>query len=109
MGDFPYDKTTVIEGKACAKQALQAEVGLPIDPEAPLFGYIGRLEEQKGCDIMFEAIPKLIEQVPNAQVVVLGTGKKSMEKTLEQLGETLPASANSPRRPRTLSTPAPTS
>jgi len=89
--DFPYDKTTVIEGKACAKQALQAEVGLPIDPEAPLFGYIGRLEEQKGCDIMFEAIPKLIEQVPNAQVVVLGTGKKSMEKTLEQLGETLPA------------------
>ena len=40
---------------------------------------------------MFEAIPKLIEQVPNAQVVVLGTGKKSMEKTLEQLGETLPA------------------
>merc|ERR1712216_704343 len=45
--DFPYDKTTVIEGKACAKQALQAEVGLPIDPEAPLFGYIGRLEEKR--------------------------------------------------------------
>ena len=89
--DFPYDKTTVIEGKACAKQALQAEVGLPIDPSAPLFGYIGRLEEQKGCDIMFEAIPKLIEQVPNAQIVVLGTGKKTMEATLEKLGETLPA------------------
>ena len=89
--DFPYEETTVIEGKACAKQALQAEVGLPIDPEAPLFGYIGRLEEQKGCDIMFEAIPKLIEQIPNAQVVVLGTGKKSMEKMLENLGETMPA------------------
>merc|ERR1719377_472420 len=40
---------------------------------------------------MFEAIPKLIEQIPNAQVVVLGTGKKSMEKMLENLGETMPA------------------
>lgn len=47
-----YDKTTVFEGKAAAKAALQAEVGLPVDPTAPLFGYIGRLEEQKGVDIL---------------------------------------------------------
>ena len=37
-----YDKTTVTAGKAAAKEILQAEMGLPIDPEAPLFGYIGR-------------------------------------------------------------------
>lgn len=47
-----YDRTTVFEGKAAAKAALQAEVGLPVDPTAPLFGYIGRLEEQKGVDIL---------------------------------------------------------
>lgn len=47
-----YDKTTVFEGKAAAKAALQAEMGLPVDPTAPLFGYIGRLEEQKGVDIL---------------------------------------------------------
>jgi len=88
--DVPYDKTTVVEGKAAAKQALQAEVGLPLDPTAPVFGYIGRLEEQKGCDIMFEAIPKLIKAVPNAQVVILGTGKKSMEKALEKLDSSVP-------------------
>jgi granule-bound starch synthase len=63
----------------------QAEVGLPLDPSAPIFGYIGRLEEQKGCDIMMAAVPKLLKQVPNAQVVILGTGKKSMEKELEKL------------------------
>lgn len=47
-----YDRTTVFEGKAAAKAALQAEMGLPVDPTAPLFGYIGRLEEQKGVDIL---------------------------------------------------------
>lgn len=47
-----YDRSTVFEGKAAAKAALQAELGLPVDPTAPLFGYIGRLEEQKGVDIL---------------------------------------------------------
>lgn len=47
-----YDRNTVFEGKAAAKAALQAEMGLPVDPTAPLFGYIGRLEEQKGVDIL---------------------------------------------------------
>jgi len=83
--DMPYDKTNVVEGKAAAKAALQAEVGLPVDPKAPLFGYIGRLEEQKGVDIMLEAM----KNVPkDAQVVILGTGKKLYEKQLTQL-ETL--------------------
>merc|ERR1719503_57588 len=91
--DVPYDKTTVVEGKAAAKQALQAEVGLPLDADAPVFGYIGRLEEQKVCDIMMAAIPKLLKQVPNAQVVILGTGKKSMEKALEKLDEAEPMCA----------------
>eukprot|EP00240_Pyramimonas_obovata_P001666 CAMPEP_0118931910 /NCGR_PEP_ID=MMETSP1169-20130426/8632_1 /TAXON_ID=36882 /ORGANISM="Pyramimonas obovata, Strain CCMP722" /LENGTH=432 /DNA_ID=CAMNT_0006874487 /DNA_START=79 /DNA_END=1374 /DNA_ORIENTATION=+ len=50
--DMPYDEETVTEGKAAAKASLQAEAGLPVDPTAPLFGYIGRLEEQKGVDIM---------------------------------------------------------
>ena len=62
--DVPYDKNTVVEGKAAAKQALQAEVGLPLDAEAPIFGYIGRLEEQKGVDIFMKAVPKLLKAVP---------------------------------------------
>lgn len=38
---FKYDKTTVEAGKAFAKSQLQREVGLPVDPSAPLFGFIG--------------------------------------------------------------------
>lgn len=89
--DVPYDKDSVVEGKAAAKMALQAEVGLDVSPSAPLFGYIGRLEEQKGVDIMLAAIPKLIAKCPNAQVVVLGTGKKKMEAAVEALENKCPA------------------
>jgi len=85
--DMPYDEETVIEGKANAKAALQAEAGLPIDPTIPVFGYIGRLEEQKGVDIMLAAIPQIAKK---AQVVVLGTGKKKFEKVLESLDESSP-------------------
>lgn len=90
--DMKYDKTNVMEGKAIAKEALQAECGLEVDPTAPLFGFIGRLEEQKGVDILLEAIPKLMEACPQAQVVVLGTGKKKMEAAVEKLDEQFPGS-----------------
>ena len=42
---------------------------------------------------MMEAVPKLLKQCPNAQVVILGTGKKSMEKTLEKLDKMSPRMA----------------
>ena len=53
--DVNYTKSNAIMGKAAAKEALQAETGLDVDPSKPLFGYIGRLEEQKGCDILMKA------------------------------------------------------
>lgn len=81
----PYDATSVAAGKAAAKQTLQAEVGLRMDADAPLYGYIGRLEEQKGVDILLAAIPGILAAVQNAQVVVLGTGKKSLEAAAKAL------------------------
>ncbi|XP_061342573.1 granule-bound starch synthase 1, chloroplastic/amyloplastic-like [Gastrolobium bilobum] len=78
-----YDATTVTEAKFLLKEALQAELGLPVDRSIPLIGFIGRLEEQKGSDILVEAIPKFIDQ--NVQIIVLGTGKKIMEKQIELL------------------------
>ncbi|XP_028106751.1 granule-bound starch synthase 1, chloroplastic/amyloplastic-like [Camellia sinensis] len=81
--DVKYNATTVMAAKRLLKEALQAEVGLPVDANIPLIGFIGRLEEQKGSDILAAAIPKFIRE--NVQIVVLGTGKKYMEKQLEQL------------------------
>lgn len=78
-----YDASTVMDAKPLLKEALQAEVGLPVDRNIPVIGFIGRLEEQKGSDILAAAIPHFIKE--NVQIIVLGTGKKPMEKQLEQL------------------------
>ncbi|XP_068314801.1 granule-bound starch synthase 1, chloroplastic/amyloplastic-like [Pyrus communis] len=78
-----YDASTVADAKPLLKETLQAEVGLPVDRDIPVIGFIGRLEEQKGSDILMEAIPHFIKE--DVQIIVLGTGKKPMEKQLEQL------------------------
>ncbi|KAH6786157.1 hypothetical protein C2S51_038612 [Perilla frutescens var. frutescens] len=89
--DNHYDITTVMDGKPLLKEALQAEVGLPVDRNVPLVGFIGRLEEQKGSDILVAALHKFIEM--DVQVVILGTGKKEFEKQIEQLEELYPGKA----------------
>ncbi|GAV75110.1 Glycos_transf_1 domain-containing protein/Glyco_transf_5 domain-containing protein [Cephalotus follicularis] len=81
--DVKFDATTVMDAKPLLKEALQAEVGLPVDKSIPLIGFIGRLEEQKGSDLLAAAIPNIMGE--NVQIVVLGTGKKTMERQLEQL------------------------
>ncbi|KAK4486566.1 hypothetical protein RD792_009251 [Penstemon davidsonii] len=82
--DCNYDITTVMDAKPLLKEALQAAVGLPVDRSIPVIGFIGRLEEQKGSDILVAAISKFID-LNNVQIIILGTGKKSFEKQIEQL------------------------
>lgn len=63
----------VMDAKPLLKEALQAAVGLPVDKKIPLIGFIGRLEEQKGSDILVAAIHKFIEL--DVQIVVLVSTK----------------------------------
>lgn len=58
-----------MDAKPLLKEALQAEVGLPVDRNIPLIGFIGRLEEQKGSDILVQAISQLADE--NVQIVIL--------------------------------------
>lgn len=58
-----------MDAKPLLKEALQAMVGLPVDKNVPLIGFIGRLEEQKGSDILAAAIPELVGD--EVQIVVL--------------------------------------
>lgn len=90
--DVKYDKNTVVEGKAAAKEALQAELGLPVDPTVPLFGFIGRLEEQKGTDILLKALPKILAS-GKVQLVILGTGKAKYEKLVKGIDKLYPEKA----------------
>ena len=58
-----------MDAKPLLKEAIQAETGLEIDPTKPLVGFIGRLEEQKGSDILTAAIPEFIGE--DVQIIVL--------------------------------------
>lgn len=48
-----------MSGKALCKRALQREMRLEPDPNVPLIGFIGRLDYQKGPDLVLDALPFL--------------------------------------------------
>jgi glycosyltransferase involved in cell wall biosynthesis len=65
-----------------------------VDAKAPLFAFIGRLEEQKGVDILLAAVPKILAKAPNAQVggsMRAGSAWKLFRRD-DRCGSTLPAS-----------------
>ncbi|XP_073052098.1 granule-bound starch synthase 1, chloroplastic/amyloplastic-like [Primulina eburnea] len=88
---YHYNITSVMDAKPLIKEALQAEVGLPIDRNIPVLGFIGRLEEQKGSDILVAAISRFIGK--DVQIIILGTGKKKFEQQIQQLEELYPEKA----------------
>ncbi len=69
------------EGKEECRKKLMEETG--ILHEGPLFGFISRLVEQKGLDILIPAISRLVNMGIN--LIVLGTGEEKYEKELKRL------------------------
>ncbi|XP_010551848.1 PREDICTED: starch synthase 2, chloroplastic/amyloplastic isoform X1 [Tarenaya hassleriana] len=78
-----YSLETLQTGKSQCKAALQKELGLPVRPDVPLIGFIGRLDHQKGVDLIAEAVPWMMGQ--DVQLVMLGTGRQDLEEVLRQL------------------------
>ncbi|GJP42415.1 hypothetical protein CLOM_g1980 [Closterium sp. NIES-68] len=78
-----YNINTLEDGKAACKAALQRELGLPVRADVPLLGFIGRLDYQKGVDIIAEAMPWLTQQ--DVQLVMLGTGRDDLENCLREM------------------------
>ncbi len=74
-------------GKAKCKEALRQKCGLP-QSRVPLVGFIGRLAEQKGLDIIAEAIDKIMAL--DLQVVILGTGEKKYHDLLTGIAKKYP-------------------
>ena len=56
-----YTAETVIAGKRANKQALQQELGLELNPEAPLFFWPSRLDPvQKGCQLLAHILYEVV-------------------------------------------------
>ena len=66
-----YDAKSLAKKKE-NKLALQRELGLREDPDAPLFTMVSRLTTQKGANLVAELLPEFRER--RMQLAVLGTG-----------------------------------
>jgi len=76
-----YTAKTITD-KAVNKTALQKETGLKEDKDVPLLGIVGRLAEQKGIDILSDAIDELFKS--DVQLILLGTGDLAYHDLLEE-------------------------
>ena len=84
-----YDAESVERIKPICKAALQKEMGLPQEPSAPLVGFVGRLAEQKGIDLVVDVMQHWV-QTSDVQWAILGTGEPKYHQALEKLAERFP-------------------
>ncbi len=79
---------TKLEGKKKNKAALQGQFALPVKPDTPLLGLVGRMVEQKGIDLVLAVLPELLQQP--VQVAVVGTGAARFEQAFRDLANRYP-------------------
>ena len=60
------------------KTALQTRMGLAGGVNRPLFSVVSRLSDQKGLDLLLEALPGLIAK--GGQLALLGSGDRALEE-----------------------------
>jgi starch synthase len=73
---FPYDAANPA-GKTGCKSALLARSGFARALEIPLVGMISRLVDQKGFDLLAQAMPALMEMP--LKIVLLGSGQEKYQ------------------------------
>jgi starch synthase len=83
-----YDATKLAR-KATCRQRLQAELGLDGQSDAPLFGVVSRLTEQKGIHLVLEGVADLVRR--GGQLVVLGSGDAALEAALREAAAARPS------------------
>jgi starch synthase len=88
-----FSAKTLAKGKRANKEAICKRFEL--DPEKPLFTFIGRLVVEKGADLLSAAIERsLLENEGEVNFVILGAGDKENELALLQLKNKYPEHCN---------------
>ena len=85
-----YSSYTYWRRKPANKADLQRAFDLPVDPDAPMLAFSGRLTSQKGIDLILEAAPRVFEAQPDVQLVVLGTGDEQFRLGFAELKQRFP-------------------
>ncbi|MCC7167340.1 MAG: glycogen synthase GlgA [Rhodospirillales bacterium] len=77
-----------MKGKAKARTALEAELGLAPEPDQPILCVVSRLNAHKGMDLVLAALPDRLEK--GARFVLLGTGDAEFEAGFRSLADRFP-------------------
>lgn len=85
--DCNYNRRTLVN-KVKNKLALQEEFGLAVDANIPLMGFVGRLVDQKGIDLILEQMDQLLNL--KCQLIILGSGFANYETALKNIAELYP-------------------
>ncbi len=80
-----------VVSRSANKAALQARLGLPVEPDAPLFAFVGRLAWQKGADLLLAAAPAVLDQ--GAQLALVGSGEAAIENDCRGFAAAFPGRA----------------
>jgi starch synthase len=83
----PYTRDD-LAGKAACRADLRRRVGFDPADDGPVIGMIGRLDPQKGFDLLADATPTLLAR--GARVVVQGSGHASLADSFRALASASP-------------------
>ncbi len=77
-----------LEAKIENKKALLQKMKLPFKEKTPLIGIVSRLADQKGFDLIGEALESMMKM--DLQLIVLGVGEKKYHDLLEKAAKKFP-------------------
>lgn len=86
---FNYNKNKFVTGKRENKNHFLKQVGLDTVTSIPLIGFISRLTEQKGIDLMMATLEEAISK-SNANFAILGSGESKYEMYFRALAHKYP-------------------
>ncbi len=72
-----------LDGKLENKKLLLEKCEFKGDPEKPLIGIVSRIAEQKGFDLIIDAVKDIV--AADARMVILGTGDEKYQKQLSDI------------------------
>ncbi|CAH0535782.1 Glycogen synthase [Vibrio stylophorae] len=84
---YRANKTSLARGKKAAKKALQQQLGLA-ENNAPLYGMVCRLTEQKGIQLLLPILSTFLTH--QVQMVIVGTGDPLLSSALAELAAAHP-------------------
>lgn len=85
-----YNIQTYSAAHKINKANLQKEFGLEENKDRPIIAVLGRISTQKGWELILDALPHLLSERKDVQVIVLGQGDERYQNALHDLKRKFP-------------------